>query len=163
MHRRSLALILVLVACRRGEAPVQPGAAGTFELRGSDAGRLMSSHALATYCDEDSSITVVALARAGSGGVAARTHWAPTGNRLDSLRLGRRLSAIGTATMAFRALGDTVKDALVADSGTLTLRGDSTVSGAGRAWAMMDDSIPVELQARLSDIPVAFRCPRPPQ
>lgn len=170
LARTPLVLIL-LTACPRGEAPPeQPGAAGRFELRDSASGRLMAARALATYCADDSSIAVISLARAGSGGVAARVRWPAEAGATDSLRLGRRLDSIGTATLAFRPLGDTVRYALVADSGILSLRGDSTVSGSGRAWSTtvtstdttVDTSV-VRLEARLEGIPVVMRCPGNPR
>lgn len=155
-------LLLFLIACPGRDVPEQQGAAGSFELRHAESGRLIRGEALATYCEDDSSIAVIALTGNSSGGVAARLRWPAGGGTADSLRLGRRLAGTGTATMAWRAVRDSVGRAIVADSGVLSLRGDATVSGSGRAWATEDSTV-VELEARLSDIPVEKRCPENPR
>jgi len=156
---RALLLLPILAACPGGESLDQPGADGRFEIRRSGGGRLHSSAALATYCEADSSLTIVSLSDDGAGGLAARLHW-PSG---DSLRFGRRLEAIGTATLAWRPLADSIRHALVADSGTASLSGTDVLAGHATAWATAVDSTVVQLDARISGVPVERRCPEAPR
>lgn len=156
---RALLLVCLLAACPGGPALDLPGADGRFEIRRSGEGRLHSAAALATFCEADSSLTIVSLSADGAGGLAARLRW-PSG---DSLRFGRRLAAIGTATLAWRPLADSAGHALVADSGTASLSGTDVLAGRATAWAPAADSTVVQLEARISGVPVERRCPEVPR
>lgn len=159
----ALPLLLTLAACPGRESLDQPGAGGRFVIRRAGEGRLHASAALASYCEADSSLTIVSLSDDGVGGLAARLRWPAPSNPGDSLRLGRRLTAIGTATLAWRPLADSVGRALVADSGTASLSGTDQLSGEARAWATAADSAVVQLDARISRVPVERRCPEIPR
>ena len=159
----ALLLSLMLAACPGGESLDQPGADGRFEIRRAGEGRLHASAALATYCEADSSLTIVSLSADGAGGLAARLRWPAPPNPGDSLRLGRRLAEMGTATLAWRPLADSVGHALVADSGTASLSGTDALSGGATAWATANDSTVVRLDVRISGVPVERRCPEVPR
>lgn len=150
-----LAAVLSLAACRPRAIPDSEEAGGRFELS-VDGRRRYSAPATASWCDSDSSLTIVAISDAGAGGVAAMFAWPPTG---DSLRIERRLSRLGVATFAFRPLGDSAGMALAADSGVARLTGDSAdVDGTARGWAATSDTTHVRIEARVRGVPVVQRC-----
>lgn len=156
MKRRALlAAFLFLAGCRPRAIPASGEAGGRFELS-VDGRRRYAAPATASWCDSDSSLTIVAISDDGAGGVAAKFPWPPGG---DSLRIERRLSRPGVATFAFRPLGDSVRMALAADSGVARLTGDSAqVDGTASGWASTSDTTHVRLDARVRGVPVVQRC-----
>lgn len=155
---RRLALLLLLAAvpgCRRVAMSEDPDAGGRFELE-VDGRQRLAAAATASWCDSDSSLTIVAVTAGGSGGIAAKFAWPPAG---DSLRIERRLSRPGVATFAYRPIDDSVRVALAADSGTARLTGDSTaVEGSASGWAATSDTTHVRIAATLRGVPVVQRC-----
>lgn len=160
MRRIAIVLPLVLTACPASRFADSDEAGGRLEVRAEGGGRLLAAPAIATWCAAESSLTVIAIADDGAGGVAARVSWPPAG---DTLRIERRLRMAGMATFAWRPLGDSLRTALAADSGFVVLRGDSaSVSGSAAGWATTNDTTHVRMLATLRDIPVLHRCQNAP-
>ncbi len=153
---------LALVACSRNSQGVGPaGGHFTFTRSTKQATRtLAAAPASASWCAADSSLVIVIVTSHGDGGAGARLHW-PL-KSLDTYQVGRRLGAVGSATVAWRPIEDTVRTALIADSGQLRLQTieSSYVSGSFTAWArgLGRDTSLARLDGRLDRIPVVARC-----
>lgn len=135
-----------------------PPQEGRFELSrtGEDGGVVIASGATAAWCARDTLLTIVALDAKGAGGMAAVVGWPLTD--AQTLRAGPFLSGAGTATVTWRSLADSVRTALLADSGFVALQGDELVSGTLSVSAMRD-TVLVRLEGRFADIPVHRTCP----
>ncbi len=159
----TLLLVLAAAACGRGSMSIGE-AGGRLTFTGSTskhgARQLVSAPASASWCADDTSLAIIVVTSHGEGGTAARLHW-PLGAP-GTYTVGRRLGPVGTATVAWRPVDDTVRIALVADSGQVTLRKDGpvSVSGSLTAWARVRDTV-TRLDGTLSRIPVASWCGSP--
>ncbi len=153
---------LAVAACSRNSEGVGPtGGHFTLTRTSRQAARTLAvAPASASWCAADSSLVVVVVTSRGDGGTAARLHW-PL-KSLDTFKVGLRLGATGSATVAWRPIQDTVRTALIADSGQLRLQTieSSYVSGSFTAWARgvgMDTGL-ARLDGKLDRIPVVARC-----
>ena len=159
----STAILLALAAAAcSSDTPAVGHAGGRFTLSGSiprqAAKRFASAPATATWCPDDTSLAVVIVTSHGDGGAAARLHWPLSA--MQTLVVGRRLGSVGTATVAWRPVEDSVRSAYVADSGQVRLEQGrrGSVSGSFTAWARVKDSTVMRLEGSLSGIPVETRC-----
>jgi hypothetical protein len=157
-------LLLALASCRGGGAEPGDERGGSFELRrvsGDDSERLARVAAAASWCEQDSSLAIIAIEHEGAGGFAARIAWPPQDGG-DTLLVRRRLAGSGTATVAWRQIEPGVTWALVADSGhvVLQLGRDSALAGSLTGWATISDTVVVAIVGRFEDIPVVAQCPR---
>ncbi len=148
MSRRRVAAAalaaLVAAACSAG-----PDAAGRLlvERTAKGAGRLLDDPGHATYCPTDSQLTVVAVGRAWSGGLAM--HVTLPVRAAVTLRVQRSPGGYGTATAAFRPVNGVAR---LGVSGTITLAPSSRVDGAFEVT--VTDSVPPDavFRGRLSHI-----------
>lgn len=160
MRRPTVLLPLLLVLAGCGSAPGGPAGGRLTIVRAGRGGRtLVSAPAVGAWCASDSSLAVLAVTSSGSGGVAVRAAW-PLPSP-DSFTVQPRLAGLGTATAAWRNVGDTVSVAFAADSGLVVLRAGASVSGRFTAWATLFDTAVVRLEGTLDAIPVRHDCGGP--
>jgi hypothetical protein len=126
MSRRRVAAAalaaLVAAACSAG-----PDAGGRLLVERISRGsaRLLDDPGQATYCAAESLLTVVAVGRSWSGGLAMRVTL-PV-RAAVTLQVRRSLGGYGTATAAFRPAGGVAR---LGVSGAITLAPSSGVEGA---------------------------------
>lgn len=135
MRRAAFALVGLSVvalgtgACRRGTRPPEARTGRlVIERVGGGRQRLVDASASATYCRADSLLVIIALDRAWGAGLAVRAPFP-----FDSQRVLRVLPALGDSGMAIltvRAIGDSVRAAVVATSGTVTLSAGASATGS---------------------------------
>jgi len=100
--------------------------------------RLVDVRASAVFCTGDSVLVVLALDRAWGAGLALRTPF--PGHASRTLTVGPALGADGSAVIALRAVGDSVRSALVLSSGRMTLAAGRGASGSFAAALPPRDS-----------------------
>ncbi len=121
-HFAALSLVaLVAAGCSAGSG------AGRLvvDRRTRGSGRVLDDSARATYCPRESLVTVVAVGRVWSGGLALRVVL-PVRTPV-TLRVQRSLGGPGTAVAAFRPLAGVAR---FGDSGTVTLAPSSAIDGS---------------------------------
>lgn len=151
---------LCLTAACDSSRPADAGrASGRFELRRlePDAATLVRVPATATWCDVDSSLVIVGMTGSGVGGIAARATWPMA--EPGAFTVSRALGSVGTATVAWRELGDSVSAAFVADSGRVELHGNGVVSGVVLAAGVDKDTARVRVRGTVENVPVVRACP----
>ena len=135
---------LVAAACSAG-----PDAGGRLLVQRTTrgAGRLLDDPGRATYCRGESLLTVVAVGRAWSGGLAM--HVTLPVRAAVTLKVQRSLGGYGTATAAFRPVNGVAR---LGVGGTITLAPSSRVDGAFEVT--VTDSVPPDavFRGRLSRI-----------
>ncbi len=152
MRRRVFAVAavtaLALAACA-GAGDGAGGRSGRFvvERVTKGSGKLLDGPARATYCPSESLLTVVAVGRVWSGGLALRV--ALPLRASATFQVGRALGSSGSATAAFRPAGGVARFGV---SGTVTLVPSSAIEG-GLEVSVTDSSGPnAQFRGRLSNI-----------
>lgn len=123
-----LAIAPALTACeRRAQADRYPEV-GEGRLAADLAGeRILHSAAQATYCRGDSLLVIVAVTPGWTAGLALRVAF-PVDSAMN-FSVGGSLSAVGSATAAFRAVTDSVEPALVGMGGSAQLEPGRQATG----------------------------------
>jgi hypothetical protein len=167
MSRRAFLLPLVLMcgtalgfACGGDSGGVTGDAtrAGRLlmEREGHGAARFIDAPARASWCAAESSLVIVAVDRAWTGGIALRVTWPLGGARVFLVRRG--LEGEGSATAALRSMADSAGPALVAVSGTVRVERGTTPTGRLDVIAEAADGSPVRVSGRFRQIPLTSGC-----
>jgi hypothetical protein len=122
------ALPLALLAGCRGGSGSDVGASGDLRADNVVAGRtsrFLDGPAVATYCSNDSLVTLVAVGRDGSVGFAVRTTL-PLGHS-KRIAVAPALAESSSATLAMRLKSGVAR---IGASGWIRLEGSGTLSGA---------------------------------
>jgi len=138
---------LAASACGAGS-----GAGGRFvvERASKGSGRLLDDSASAIYCPAESLLTIVAVGRVWSGGLAMRV--VLPARSLDTLHIQRTLGGFGTATAAFRPVGGVARFGV---RGVVTLAPSRALDGIFEAT--VTDSTPPDAVFRGRFRGVAYR------
>ena len=139
--------VLGVSACGGGPADSRPPEARAGHLVVERVARrrthLLDAPARATFCAGDSVLVVIAVDETWAAGLALRTIFPVLAVR--SLRVATALSGEGTGAAAFRAVADSVRQALVASGGTVRLAAGAQASGT------FDIAVPVPQGGRGPD------------
>jgi hypothetical protein len=123
--------VLGVSACGGGPADSRPPEARAGHLVVEQVARrrtrLLDAPARATFCAGDSVLVVIAVDETWAAGLALRTIFPVLAVR--SLRVATALSGEGTGAAAFRSVADSVRQALLASSGTVRLAAGAQASG----------------------------------
>ena len=121
-------LPLVLAAGCGGDSGSEAGASGDLRadrVVGGRASRFLDGPAVASYCPDDSLVTVVAVSRDGSVGFAVRTRL-PLGHA-KSFAVAPALAESSSAALAMRLKSGVSR---IGASGWIRLEGSATLGGA---------------------------------
>ena len=115
----------------------------------SPRARLLDEPARARYCPQDSLLTVIAIGRAWTAGLAVRV--APPLPGTGSVPIGRSLGGVGTATAALRAVGGA---AHLAIAGGLAFRATGRLDGTFDVTVTDTAGPPASIQGSLTGVPI---------
>lgn len=140
-------------------------ACGSGEARaGQRSGRLVISRvsrgpqtlldlpALARYCEQDSTLSIVAVGDQWSGAVAMHSAWPVTSGQ--PFTIANTLGAAGSGAVAVRPLADTSQLALVGERGTITITPGATLTGRFEADVPGSSGPPVRLTGTFEGLTV---------
>ncbi len=113
---------------------------------------LVSGPALATYCEPESTLVVIAVGRAWSGGFAIRARLPLTAPR--DFRVQAALAEVGSATAAFRPLKP--GSALLGVGGTVHLEPADAVTGTFDVAVPDSGRLTASVRGTLTRIPLSF-------
>ena len=148
---------LFFVACGRDEAALDEHTGQIIlerqEPRPARLGRLPASGA---WCARDTTLSIVGSNESWSAAIALRLHWPVDSGAVvavDSAHLG------GKAGIAVRQLSDSIRTAIVAHTGTVTIeKGGRELAGRFELGSGAD-STAVSLNGRFEGINVVSSCP----
>jgi hypothetical protein len=123
--------VLGVSGCGGGPADARPPEARTGHLVVEQVARrrtrLLDAPARATFCAGDSVLVIVAVDETWAAGIALRTIFPVPAVR--PLQIATALGGEGTGAAAFRSVADSVRQALLASSGTVRLAAGAQASG----------------------------------
>ena len=142
--------LLALAASACGPAH-ETGAGGRMlvERVTRPAARLLDEPARARWCPQDSLLTLIAIGRRWTAGLAVRV--APPLPRSDSLPISRFLGGAGTATVALRAIGGAARLAI---TGSLSFRAAGRLDGGFDVTVTDTAGPPTRVRGTLTGIPI---------
>lgn len=116
-------VILTVASCRHAD---ETGLGRlTLERTAPKAEHLADLPARAFYCSRDTQLTIVTEGGSWSAAFALRTAWPPQSAYTINMTTG----SVGTGLAAARPVGDSVRPALVAVRGSVTLQDGPLISG----------------------------------
>ncbi len=113
---------------------------------------LVSAPAVATYCEPESTLVIVAVGRSWSGGFAIRTRL-PLAPPRD-FRVQQALAEIGSATAAVRPLGP--GSALLGVGGTVHLEAGDAITGRFEVAVPDSGGLDASVRGTMTRIPISF-------